>query len=317
MDASFDVIDTALLDAFAQRGHRAELADPDTIVVTLADGYRARASIAEWRRYAGRIARADLPALAAQYADQAVRAFQRHHGAVPGSRPGGGRALLAAGNLRVRLYPESALDEPMRAALVTRSLAPGLLQAVVVDHPDSMTLLNRADLGDVSESEAFGEALTRSINDEPHFVETSELNGVKITHIGEQHRYIGAHVHVLTRYFPGPLPFGALVAFPLPEYLMVHEIGNDKHLVIAVTTFQDLAARLAETGEKPISPQVYWWRPGEYELLAERDALYGGRVPDLRPVGMQIEEGEDGRLKVGLEGEATAELVQGWEAARG
>lgn len=316
MNSTPDIIGTALVDAFAQRGYRAELPDSETIVITLRDGRRAQAGIAEWRQHAGRNSRAELPALAARYADQAVQAFeQRPAPPAPDGAHGADRSVLDAGNLRVRLYPESALDERMRAALVTRPLAPGLVQTVVVDSPDSMALLNRVDLGGVSEAEAFGDALARSIRDEPHYLQTHEIDGVKIANIGERHRYIGAHVHVLTRYFPGPLPFGALVAFPLPEYVMVHEIGTDQHLVLAMKTFQEVAAKLAGSGEKPISAQVYWWRPGEYERLGERDALYGGRVPDLRPVGMQIDQGEEG-LKVGLVGEATAELVQGWEAAR-
>ncbi|WP_433478588.1 hypothetical protein ACQPZP_17075 [Spirillospora sp. CA-142024] len=307
---SHDIIGMALIDAFAQRGYQAALPDPDTVAVTLKDGARVQAGIAEWRAHAGRNPRSALPGIAAQYADQAVQAFERQ----PAPAPAGGR--LDTGSLRVRLYPENALDEQMRAALVTRPLAPGLLQTVVVDHPDSIVPLNRADLGGLAESEAFGHALTQSIEREPHYVQATDVQGIKIANIGEQHRYIGAHVQVLRRYFPGQLPFGALVAFPLPEYVMVHEIGTEQHLVIALKTVQEVAARLAGTGERPISPQVYWWRPGGYEAMAERDALYGGRVPELRPVGVHVEQGEEG-LKVGLVGDDTALLVQGWEAARG
>ena len=323
----------ALIGAFAQRGYQAQLTAPGTLAVTLRDGTQAQADITEWRQHAGRNARAALPGIAARYADQAVQAFDRMPARAPAQAPapapaqapapapapgrpaGDANGLLAAGNLRVRLYPEQALDERMRAALVTRPLAPGLVQAVVVDYPDSMMPLNRADLGGLGENEAFGDALAHSIQDEPHYVQATDMDGVKVVHIGEQHRYIGAHVHVLRRYFPGPLPFGALVAFPLPEYVTVHEIGTDQHLVLAMKTVQEVAAKLAGGGEKPISAQVYWWRPGEYEGLPERDALHGGRVPDLRPVGVQIEQGEQGP-KVGLVGDATAELVQGWEAAR-
>lgn len=310
-----DAIAAALIDAFARRGYPCSLPDPNTLAITFKDGSQARADISEWRNYAGRNSRADLPGLAAQYADRAVQAFERGPAAAPAG--GGVRRMLEEGSLRVRLYPESALDERMRAALVTRPLAPGLLETVVADLPDSIVPLNRADLGDVPEHEAFGAALARSIEAEPHYVQATDVDGVKIAHIGEQHRYIGAHAHVLRRHFPGPLPFGALVAFPLPEYVAVHEIGSDQHLVLALKTMQEVAARLAGNGERPISPQLYWWRPGEYERMEERAGFYSGRVPDLRPVGVQIEQGEDGRLTVGLVGDATAELVQGWEAARG
>ncbi|WP_024935248.1 hypothetical protein [Actinomadura welshii] len=305
-----DIIGMSLIDAFAQRGYRAELTAPDTVAVTLKDGNRAQADIAQWRQHAGRNPRSALPGIAAQYADQAVQAFERQ---APPAPSGGG---LDTASLRVRLYPENALDERMQAALVTRPFAPGLLQAVVVDYPDSIVPLNRADLGGLAEAAAFGHALAQSIEREPHYVQPQDLNGVKMSNIGEQHRYIGAHAQVLRRHFPGPLPFGALVAFPLPEYVTVHEIGTEQHLVLALKTMQDVAARLAGSGEKPITAQVYWWRPGQYEAMAERDALFSGRVPDLRPVGVQVEQDGE-RLQVGLVGDHTAELVQGWEAARG
>ncbi|MFB4297363.1 hypothetical protein [Actinomadura sp. NTSP31] len=309
-----DAIGMALVNAFAQRGYATALPDPDTIAITRRDGSQVRGSLAEWRRYAANRSPAELPAMAARYADQAVQALEQGPAAAPAG--GGARRMLEEGSLRIRLYPENAFDERMRAALLTRPLAPGLLETVVADLPDSIVPLNRTDLGDVTEDEAFGGALARSIEGEPHYVQATDMDGVKISHIGEQHRYIGAHVHALRRHFPGPLPFGALVAFPLPEYVTVHEIGPDPHLVLAIKTVQDVAAQLAGSGERPVSPQVYWWRPGEYERMDERTGLYSGRVPDLRPVGVQVEQGEDGRLKVGLLGDATGELVQGWEAAR-
>ncbi|WP_173100184.1 hypothetical protein [Actinomadura verrucosospora] len=310
-----DAIGMALVNAFAQRGYPCALPDADTIAITRRDGSQVHGSLVEWRRYAVTRPAEELPAMAAQYVDQAVQALEQGPSAAPSG--GGARRMMEEGGLRIRLYPEGALDERMRAALLTRPLAPGLLETVVADLPDSIVPLNRADLGDVPEHEAFGNALARSIEAEPHYVQATDVDGVKISHIGEQHRYIGAHAHVLRRHFPGPLPFGALVAFPLPEYVAVHEIGADPHLVLAIKTMQDVAARLAGTGERPVSPQVYWWRPGEYEQMEERAGFYSGRVPDLRPVGVQVEQGEDGRLSVGLHGDTTAELVQGWESARG
>ncbi|MFG2085970.1 MULTISPECIES: hypothetical protein [unclassified Spirillospora] len=309
MNSNPDIVGMALIDAFAQRGYRAELPTPGTVAVTLRDGTRVQADIAEWRSHAGRNARSALPGIAAQYADQAVGAFEGR----PAPAPGGGGP--DTGDLRVRLYHENALDERMRAALLTRPLAEGLLQTVVVDRPDSMSPLNRTELGGLGEAEAFGAALTHSIEREPHYVQANDVQGLKIVTIGGQHRYVAAHVHVLRRYVPGPLPFGALVTFPLPEYVMVHEIGMDRHVVVAMKTLQDTAGTFAATGEKPISPRVYWWRPGDYEAMPEREALHGGRVPDLRLVGVQVEQGEEG-LKVSVAGEATAELVRGWEAAR-
>ncbi|MFD0688549.1 hypothetical protein [Actinomadura fibrosa] len=298
-----DIIGSALVDAFAQRGYAASLPDPETVSVTLRDGTRVQAGIREWREHARRSAPEHLPGIAARYADQAVRAFERNSAPAP----------AMTDDLRVRLYPEEALDERMRAALVTRTLAPGLVQAVVADHPDTMMPLNRADLGGANENAVFGKALAHSIEDEPHYIQTHDVEGVRVAHIGERHRYIGAHVHVLGRYFPGPLPYGALLAFPVPEYVLFHGIGTDKHLVTVLATLQDLAAKHVSVGERPITAQIYWWRPGAYEHMDEREALASGLVPDLRPVGVQIDTDGEG-VEVGMLTEDTGDLIQLWLA---
>ncbi|TDC40738.1 hypothetical protein E1281_38150, partial [Actinomadura sp. KC345] len=72
MNANTDIVGMALIDAFAQRGYQARLTAPGALAVTLRDGSQAQADITEWRQHAGRNARAALPGIAAQYADQAV-----------------------------------------------------------------------------------------------------------------------------------------------------------------------------------------------------------------------------------------------------
>ncbi|MFC6878989.1 hypothetical protein [Actinomadura yumaensis] len=297
-----DIVGSALLEAFAQRGLQAALPEPGTVSVVLPDGSQARADIRGWRDHAERGPRSELARVAGEYADQAVAAFGRH--AAAPAQAGGGAA-----NLRVRLYPEAAFDEEMRAALVTRRLAPGLLQTVVVDHPDSIMPLNRADLGGTSEEEVFGAALTRSIEDEPHHVTAEAADEVRLVTIGERHRYVGAHVQVLARYVDGPLPYGALVSFPLPEYVVTHSIGGGNSVFTAIATLQDVTAKLAAAGEKPISSQVYWWRPGAYERMPEKEALYSGRVPDLAPVGVVFDD--TGQSVSPLTAESD-ELIRAW-----
>jgi hypothetical protein len=289
-----DVIGQALLRAFADRGYEATLPGPSTISVTLAGGSSANADIGSWREHARGLAPGALAEAADAYAGQAARAFERAATEIP--EP----------DLRVRLYPEEALGD-MLDGLVARRLAPGLVEAVVIDYPDSIVPLDRARLGDLREQSAFGAALQHSIDKEPHYAESAAVHGVPITHVGGTHRYVGAHAHVLRRH-TGQAPHGALVSFPLPEYLLVHEIG-DVHVFAAMEAMQDLSRRLFDSGDKPVSPQVYWWRPGAYEEQPQPQALYGPLVPDLRPVGIQVDHQEK---SVAFLTADTNELVELW-----
>ncbi|AQZ63944.1 unnamed protein product [[Actinomadura] parvosata subsp. kistnae] len=289
-----DVIGQALVRAFAQRGLEATLPDPSTISIRLAGGASANADIGSWREHALSYGPAGLEEAAAAYAEQAAKAFERASADVPEA------------DLRVRLYPEEALGG-MLDALVARRLAPGLVEAVVIDYPDSIAPLDRSRLGDLPEESVFGGALARSIDDEPHYRESATVHGVPVTHVGGAHRYVGAHVHVLRRH-TGQAPRGALVSFPLPEYMLVHEIG-DVHLFAAMEALQELSQRLFESGDKPISPRLYWWRPGAYEEQPHPQALHGPLLPDLRPVGIRIDHREK---SVSFLTEDTNELVELW-----
>lgn len=294
--AASDVLGDALVRAFAERGCRAALPDPATVSVTFPGGAQASFGVADWRERAGRCSPADLPGAAAAYAEAAVRAIDRGNEQTPDRTD----------NLRVRIYTEEGLGG-LRDALVTRPLAPGLLQTVVADFPDSIMPLDRRSIGDRPVDRVFGVALRASLEKEPHYTSRDEFWNVPILHIGERHRYVGCHVHVLKRYV-GAVPYGALVAFPVPEYVIVHEIG-DTNLFAALEALQALARRHVDHGEKPITPQLYWWRPGRYEQLPEPEALDSGQVPDLRPVGIAVDHE---RGSVAALTPASNELIDLW-----
>ncbi|MGI5165706.1 hypothetical protein ACQEU3_15230 [Spirillospora sp. CA-253888] len=285
-----DVIGDALVRAFADRGFQATLPRPTQLQLHVPEP-SAPIDIAEWRAFAGRNSRADLPEIAASF----VEGFVKKAGPVlQGTARMAGHAEIArtldADRLRIRLYPEHAMTEEMTSALVTRRIAPGLLESVVVDYPDAVMPLNRADTGGLPPEQVFGAAVAASIGREEHYVQNDELHGVPIVHIGGTHRYVSAHVHALRRHVdPASAPYGALVALPVPEYVIMHVIGGGTHLFWAMETLQDLAARHHEVGEKEITAQVYWWRPGAYEQMPEEHALSSGMLPDLRPVGIDVD----------------------------
>lgn len=219
--------------------------------------------------------------------------------------------VLAAERLRLRVYPDAA-HASVQDALLSRPLAAGLVETVVIDYPDSLVVLNRAEIGNRPEEAIFGAALAWSIGKEPYEVPAQPVEGVPTMLVAGDHPYVGSHVHVLSRYLdPGSAPLGALVAFPAAECVTVHRIG-DAYLFDAFQVVSALAGWQLSRSEKPISPQVYWWRPGRYEQLPETEALGSGLVPDLRPLFLRIDES-------GVHAQAgdTGELIELWIRTHG
>ncbi|MEV0251653.1 hypothetical protein AB0H76_34045 [Nocardia sp. NPDC050712] len=191
-------------------------------------------------------------------------------------------------NLRMRLYPESAL-EGMTDRLVTRPLAPGMLETVVLDTPQHMSVLNRGQL-EARDEDIFAAALEQSIGREEHYVESMRLQHAHAIFIGGTHRYIASHMHVLARHFAwGALPYGALVSFPLPEYVVIYPLGQTGPIE-SLADVQETTERLFGGGSKPLTTRIFWWVPGRYEQIPEPEALRSGLVPDLRPVGIEIDD---------------------------
>ncbi|MFI6737874.1 hypothetical protein ACIBI9_33550 [Nonomuraea sp. NPDC050451] len=299
-----DAIGAALLEAFAAEGFPARFVAPTTLSISLPGVSDFTADIGNVFAEAGGVPHDELPAFAADFVSGFARGYRRKMAQVPDTSADI-RHLVDSEALRIRIYSEAALADPpgLRDSLVTRPLAPGLVETVVIDLPDSIMSLGRERLGGLTENQVFGAALHASLHREPHYTKVEEVMGVPVTFIGETQRYIGCHVHVLSRYV-GPARHGALVSFPLPEYLLVHEIG-DVHVIAAMESMQAVTRTLIEQGEKGISSQVYWWRPGQDEPAALDD----GGVPDLRPVEVEVDHQEKSITPRTAE---TQELIELW-----
>jgi hypothetical protein len=198
--------------------------------------------------------------------------------------------------VRLRLYPEEMLVEPMRSGVVTRELAPDLWETVAVDRPDSVQPLPRSDPDDpdaAATAELYRVAVGNAVEDE--FTSTwFDIADARVLHIGGEHPYMAAHVHVLSRYLDAPFTDGALVSFPLPEVVVVHPIGGI-HPVKGLATMQQVTGRLVDDGHKAISRQVFWWVPSELERAQPGRDVELGHRPDLRAVNVDM---NDGRVTV-------------------
>jgi len=287
-------IDDMIIQAFAADGFAVRFIGPAVLSISLPGASDFKVDIGEWYTQVQQASPAILPDVVAEFAASFGRGFRKssQRTAVHEAVDADIEKMLAEETLRVRIYPEDALAQApdLRDSLVTRTLAPGLVETVVIDKPDSIVSLPRTGLGGKTVPQVMGAALHASLTREPIYAHTEDVFGVPLTYVGGTQRYVGSHIHVLSRYV-GPAPYGALVSFPLPEYLLVHEIGT-VHLIQAMAVMQEVTDRLFKQGDKSISAQLYWWQPGSYEQAPEQERLASGKVPDLRPVGVEVDSEE-------------------------
>ncbi|MEV2275327.1 hypothetical protein AB0I72_07050 [Nocardiopsis sp. NPDC049922] len=272
-DTPGDPVADALRAAFLRHGADVSFRGPDTLVLPIA-GTTASTDIGGLRRaLAGRD-----PERIARYAADFARA------AVDQLAQATGQAVEPPHRLRVRLYPATMFPEGAVDQVLSREIVPGLWQTVVVDGADSLQPLSRKAHANSGrpEEQVFAGAVAASVA-EPVEVSRHEVDGTPFVRIGGQHPYVAAHAHDLDRHL-GEAPHGALVAFPVPEVLIVHELGQG-HPVEAVRNLQEIARRCTADAAKPISSQVYWWHPSS----RTRDP---GDPVDLRLVGVDDEEGK-------------------------
>ncbi|TQN32851.1 hypothetical protein FHX37_2836 [Haloactinospora alba] len=284
-----DAAARALTEAFAHQGAAVRFAEPDTVLVPLTGDRRLEADIGDFRRRAEE-APQERERLAAEFARERLAAGNRAE-----RRTTDLDGVLD--RLRVRVHPQSMLGPEARETVVSRELAPDVAETLAVDYPEHTQLLERDAVRgrDVSDADLFRLALQHS-TEEPFEVTTRDPHGVPLIHLGGQHRYMASHVHVLGRYLDAESASqGALVALPLPELVLVHPLLTTEP-VVATEVMQRIAAEMVQ-GDKPITSQVYWWRPRDYERLGQRQVLEPGHTPWLEPVRVGLDR-ESGSVTV-------------------
>ncbi len=250
-----------LLAALSARGLDVHFTAPDTVSYTLGgdQGAKGRFLASRYLTAAAELDQEAVRQLAHEYAQEVERDLAR-----------GSAGVVAEERLRVRVRARSSFPEDALPALVSRPLTSELLQVVVVDYPESMLMLRREQLGDLTEEHAFEAAVANSL-EEPFEVTEMDLLGTPVVHVGgENQEYTLAHINVLDRYL-GEAPHGSLVVIPSPPVLMAHVLGRGNP-VTAMANLQELAERFTADTDKPVSDKLYWWRPnpvGSLPVLSE------------------------------------------------
>ncbi|MEU0546059.1 hypothetical protein [Nocardia sp. NPDC005978] len=297
----------SLLDALESRGYRGVLENPAAITITAPNGERADLPIEPWFRFIDAHAEHGLPTAATRYADQAVSLFAN--------------VDSTDSNLRIRIYTDEYMNQvatlgDLRVrrgdALLTRRLAPGLMETVVIDTPDSIRTLNRQEVKGRDPNAVFGAAIRNSLAEDHFRVFEHSYGPVTVLALEAGHRYIGAHAHMLSRYVnPATARLGALVSFPTPEVVVVYEIGPVLSIATTTALVYWIAKQYMTQSEHQLLLRLYWWRPGAYEELGDRGPLSGGG-PDLRELRFDVDFRAD---TIRAQTAETGELLELWRNA--
>lgn len=257
-----------VLRAFEERGIDARFDFPDTLLLPLEDGRLMRADAAGLLESLDGLEEQQAFERAKGYAVGAVAELARH-------QPAGS----SQGQLRVRLYPDSAFPEGALEQFVARPFVDGVHELVVLDFPDSIQPMRRDQLDGygLTEQQAFTHAVAGAL-EEPVQADSMDALGTTVVHIGGEHTYTGAQLHALGRHL-GDAQHGALVLFPSPPVVMAHELGEGDP-VSAMRTLQQLGSRFFADADKPITEHLYWWRPATAE----------GEPPRLAQVAVEVDD---------------------------
>lgn len=169
--------------------------------------------------------------------------------------------------LRARLYPEDILGQTDE--IVGRPGPPGTLEAVVVDLPTCVRTISHreAALWPISAEALHAVARENLLAGGLLPVSSAEVErGVHLKVIQGDPYYAASHALWLDRYLAGSLPHGALVAIPRRDITLFHEVRS-LSAIEAVTALLRIAIAMHRDGPGSLTPNVYWWRTGEFAPL--------------------------------------------------
>lgn len=197
-----------------------------------------------------------------------------------------------------RLYLTTSTSEAAEVASYGVELAPGLLQVLAFDRPDTIVIMTDEDVrrhGFDRLYDAGAQNLAGELPD--RFLEAG--NGVYYLRGSD---YVSALLLVIpwvieTVTGVADAPYGALVAIPARDQLLFHVLRDENAAgaLAALEEIGQLAAECYENSSHQLSSLVYWWRPmpvGALEPVGYHNGV--GVVTDYS------EDFEDVLLTVGL-----------------
>ena len=108
--------------------------------------------------------------------------------------------------------------------------------------------------------------------------------GGRVTRLAGRSLFVTGHLFDLARHLGPPPESGALVAAPTAREMLVAPLDDETHLVNDAAAIVASAVASYAEGPNSLTPDVWWWRPGEDFALALR---YDGRPRFEGPPALQ------------------------------
>ena len=174
--------------------------------------------------------------------------------------------------LKIRLYPPDYLDQLGRSGLVFREPAMGVVAALVYDLPSSIrnVLPEHALRWGVDEDELFRVGLKNISVEESPVIEDKNLpEGGEFRILVGDSFFTASRLLLLENYIDSPTPYGVVVSVPHRHVVLFHPI-LDIGVVKAISAMLPVAFGMYQEGPGSISPNLYWFRKGEFMLLPSK-----------------------------------------------
>ncbi len=180
--------------------------------------------------------------------------------------------------LKVRLYPEEALEDSEADAVVLARPVPGLAAVLVYDFAHTVASVPREE---ANRWERTDDELRRvgleNLAEEPS-PDRKDLEverGVVLRLLSGSSFFVSSQLLRLEHFLPPKLPYGALVCAPTRHLLVIHLI-RDSRVLLAINAMIPRSFVACQSGPGSLLPDLYWWHRGELTLLptsVEKDSV--------------------------------------------
>ncbi|MEV3989887.1 immunity 49 family protein [Streptomyces sp. NPDC049837] len=248
------------------RRHHADRGTPVTVTgatVRAAQGTQSLHNLAEYCR------RAD-PRAWPELVDRHLSALER----ATHAKPDAPERVLE--NAYLRLVPDDAFPPEVASSFrYARKIAPGLLETLALDLPETVRVLDDKDVARTG-LEALRTAGRANLVEEPVEYDTVRTeSGATLHVVSGESMFVASKALVLgelARAVTGrELPAeGALFTVPSRHYLAFHPL-EDRQVVGAVNDLAAFGLGAHNDNPGPLSPRLYWWHEGAITCLTHID----------------------------------------------
>ncbi|MFF2185487.1 hypothetical protein [Streptomyces sp. NPDC058155] len=205
------------------------------------------------------------------------RIVEHHFDALDnGTRSAGAGAEDILRNVYLRLVPDDAIPAEAAASFgYTRPVATGLLEALALDLPDSLRLLDDRDVARVGLEELRSAGRARLVGEPVDHDVVRTDSGATVHLVTGGSMFVASKALVLgdlARTLTGrELPDdGALFTAPSRHFLVFHPL-EDQYAVGAVNDLGSFGLGAYQDNPGPLSPRIYWWHKGAVTCLTGID----------------------------------------------